>query len=117
MIVNVARSPGSARTWCHPPRMARRNGSTAAAPTSGEREAHARRRRPITARKLTVLMASAHVMPPTPMATAAATGRGCDPRFHWAEDSPMAAGRSSARDEVTERRLVGRGSRWRPRSR
>ena len=91
--VNDARSPGSARTRCQPPSSARRKGSCAASGSGGGRATLATAA--MAARKLTVLMASAHVMLPRPMATAAATGPRMRPRFHCAEASPMAAGRSS----------------------
>ena len=88
----------SARTWCQPPRMARRNGSCLApyrprevhaghGDDDGEEAHRVDRQRPRDAAD-----ADGH---------GGSDGAEDAPRFHWAEERPMAAGRSSG------------GTRWR----
>ena len=62
----------------------------------------------MTARKLSALIANAQVNPPMAITMPASAGPITRPRFHCADPSAMAAGRSSRGTRSGQQRLVGR---------
>ena len=88
----TTRSPGSARAKRAPARIDAKIDASCSGAGGGRRSD---RTTAITARKLNVLMPNAHSKPPKPMTTPASAGPITRPRFHCADDSATAPGRSS----------------------